>query len=196
MSPAHDTLHTTMQRASARAWGIATGIVLGLGLLIATWWLLLRDGENAGVHLGRLAHIFPGYDVSWTGGVFGFLYAFVVGYEFGRLLAPRSPISRAEREAELDKHVRINARSWSLALGSLLAAGLFVVTAVLLLRGGERPGDLLEHIDTFFPGYAITWPGAFLGALWSFATGWLAGQLLALVYNRAVASAERQVARG
>jgi hypothetical protein len=32
--------------------------------------------------------------------------------------------------------------------------------------------------------------------MWSFATGWLAGQLLALVYNRAVASAERYVARG
>ncbi|MFM7296617.1 MAG: hypothetical protein ACKO4Q_05260, partial [Planctomycetota bacterium] len=186
----------TMQRASARAWGIATGLVLGLGLLIATWWLLLRGGENAGAHLGRLAHIFPGYDVSWTGGVLGFLYAFVVGYALGRLLAPRSPISRAEREAELDKHVRLNARSWSLALGGLLAAGLFVVTAALLLRGGERPGDLLEHIDTFFPGYAITWPGAFLGALWCFATGWLAGQMLALVYNRAVAGAERQVARG
>jgi len=196
MSPAHDTLHTTMQRASARAWGIATGLVLGLGLLVATWWLLLRGGENAGAHLGRLAHIFPGYDVSWTGGVLGLIYAFVVGYALGRLLAPRSPISRAEREAELDKHVRLNACSWSLALGGLLATGLFVVTAALLLRGGERPGDLLEHIDTFFPGYAITWPGAFLGALWSFATGWLAGQLLALVYNRAVASAERQVARG
>jgi hypothetical protein len=196
MSPAHDTLRTTIHRASARAWGIATGLVLGLGLLGATWWLLARGGENAGAHLGRLAHIFPGYDVSWTGGLLGFLYAFVVGYALGRLLAPRAPISRAEREAELDKHVRLNARSWSLALGGLLATGLFAVTAALLLRGGERPGDLLEHIDTFFPGYAISWTGAFLGAMWSFATGWLAGQLLALVYNRAVASAERYVARG
>lgn len=196
MSPAHDTLRTTIHRASARAWGIATGLVLGLGLLGATWWLLARGGENAGAHLGRLAHIFPGYDVSWTGGLLGFLYAFVVGYALGRLLAPRAPISHAERQAELDKHVRLNARSWSLALGSLLAVGLFAVTVALLLRGGERPGDLLEHIDTFFPGYAITWPGAVIGALWCFATGWLAGQLLALVYNRAVASAERTVAGG
>lgn len=196
MSPAHETLHTTIYRASARAWGIATGLVLGLGLLVATWWLLLRGGENAGAHLGRLTHIFPGYDVSWTGGLLGFLYAFVVGYALGRLLAPRAPISRAEREAELDKHVRLNARSWSLALGSLLGVGLFAVTAALLLRGGERPGDLLEHIDTFFPGYAITWTGALVGAAWGFATGWLAGQLLALVYNRAVASAEAKVARG
>ena len=141
MSPAHDTLRTTIHRASARAWGIATGLVLGLGLLGATWWLLARGGENAGAHLGRLAHIFPGYDVSWTGGLLGFLYAFVVGYAFGRLLAPRAPISQAERQAELDKHVRLNARSWSLALGSLLAVGLFAVTVALLLRGGERPGE-------------------------------------------------------
>lgn len=196
MSPNHETLRTTIYRASARAWGIATGLVLGLGLLVATWWLLLRGGENAGAHLGRLTHIFPGYDVSWTGGLLGFLYAFVVGYALGRLLAPRAPISRAEREAELDKHVRLNARSWSLALGSLLGVGLFAVTAALLLRGGERPGDLLEHIDTFFPGYAISWSGSLVGAAWGFATGWLAGQLLALVYNRAVASAEAKVARG
>lgn len=196
MSPAHDTLRTTVYRASARAWGIATGLVLGFGLLAATWWLLVRGGENAGAHLGRLAHIFPGYDVSWTGGLLGFLYAFVVGYALGRVLAPRAPISRAEREAELDKHVRLNARSWSLALGSLLGVGLFAVTAALLLRGGEHPGDLLEHIDTFFPGYAVTWPGALIGAAWGFAIGWLAGQLLALVYNRTVASAEAKVARG
>ncbi|MBM3988549.1 MAG: hypothetical protein FJ294_11415 [Planctomycetes bacterium] len=196
MSTVHDTLRMTTQRASARAWGIATGLVLGLGLLGATWWLVLRGGENVGTHLGRLAHIFPGYDISWSGGVLGFLYAFVVGYALARLLAPRAPISHAQSEAELQMHARLNARSWSLALGGLLAAGLFVVTTALLLRGGEHPGDLLKHLDTFFLGYAITWPGAFLGALWCFATGWLAGQLLARVYNRAVASAERAVARG
>ncbi len=194
MSPKYETLRATIYRASARAWGIAIGLVLGLGLLVATWWLLLRGGENAGAHLGRISHIFPGYDLSWTGGLIGFLYAFVAGYALGRLLAPRAPISRAERRAELEKHVRLNARSWSLALGSLLGLGLFTVTAALLLRGGERPGDLLEHIDTFFPGYAISWTGALVGAAWGFATGWMAGQLLALVYNRVVASAEAKVA--
>jgi hypothetical protein len=195
MSPSHEALNKTLHRASARAWGIATGLVFGLGVLGATLWIVVSGGENPGAHLGRLAHIFPGYDVSIRGGLLGFLYAFVVGYALGRVLAPRSPISRAEREAELDKHVRLNARSWSLALGALFAIVLAVVTLALHLRGGQRPGDMLEHIDIFFPGYAISWSGAFIGGAWAFAVGWLSGQILAFAYNRAVVRAEHKVAR-
>jgi hypothetical protein len=195
MSQSRDTLDKTLHRASARAWGIATGLVLGLGVLGATLWIVVSGGENPGAHLGRLSHIFPGYDVTVGGGLLGFFYAFVVGYALGRVLAPRAPISRAEREAELDKHVRLNARAWSLALGALFAVVLSLVTITLFLRGGERPGDMLEHLDIFFPGYAISWSGAFVGGAWAFAVGWISGQVLAFVYNRAVVGAEQKVAR-
>lgn len=195
MSPARDAVQTALQRASARAWGIATGLVLGLGLCGATLWLVLKDGDDRGQHLGRLGQIFPGYDVSVRGAFFGLLYAFVVGYALGRLLAPRTPLSLAEREAELEKHVRINSRAWSLALGGLFAAAIFGVTVALVARGGEHPGELLEHLSIYFPGYAVSLSGALIGALWAFASGWLLGQLVAAIYNVAVGRAEQSVAR-
>jgi len=190
-----ESVHVTLQRASARAWGIATGLVLGLGLFGATLWLVIKGGVDRGQHLGRLGQIFPGYDVSVRGAIFGLLYAFVVGYALGRMLAPRTQLSLAERQAELEKHVRLNARSWSLALGGLFAAAIFAVTAALVLRGGEHPGDLLEHLSIYLPGFAITLPGAAIGAAWAFAIGWILGQVIAALYNLAVVRAERSVAR-
>lgn len=76
----------TFAKLNARAWGIAFGLVSGLGLLIATWVLVLEGGEQVGTHLALLGHFFPGYSVTLIGGVIGFVYAFVVGYAFGRLI--------------------------------------------------------------------------------------------------------------
>jgi zinc transporter ZupT len=189
------SVQSTLERASARAWGIATGLVLGLGLLGATLWLVVRGGAHVGGHLGRLGQVLPGYDVSVRGSVFGFVYAFVIGYALGRLLAPRAPISLAEKEAELEKHVRLNAKAWSLAIGSLLAVVLVITTLALELRGGAHPGDLLEHLEIYFPGYSITVAGALIGAAYAFAVGWLCGQVIAAVYNAAVVRAEEKIAR-
>lgn len=195
MSETSDSVHITLERASARAWGIATGLILGLGLCGATLWLVLKGGPDMGGHLGRLSQIFPGYEVSVFGSIVGFFYAFVVGYAVGRLLAPRQPISLEEREAEREKHVRLNGKSWSLALGGLLGVLLGATTLVLALRGGEHPGDLLEHVVIYFPGYAITPAGALIGAVYAFGVGWLSGRLIALVYNSTVVLAEEKIAR-
>jgi len=61
--------------------------VLGLGLLIATNVLIIKGGENVGAHLGLLANYFPGYRVTFLGSIIGFIYAFVLGYGLGRLIA-------------------------------------------------------------------------------------------------------------
>ena len=73
-------------KLNARAWGLAFGLTAGLGLLAATWILVLRGGQTVGPHLGLLANYFPGYSVTLLGGVVGFVYAFVVGYALGRLV--------------------------------------------------------------------------------------------------------------
>lgn len=194
MASPKETVQITLQRASARAWGIATGLILGLGLFGATLWLVLKGGPDKGQHLGRLGEIFPGYDVTLGGAFFGLLYAFVVGYALGRLLAPRTPLSLAERAAEREKHVRLNANSWSLALGGLLGVALFTVTTALALRGGEHPGDLLEHLATYYPGFTISTSGAAIGGAYAFGTGWLLGRLIAALYNASVVRAEEKIA--
>ena len=73
-------------RLNGRAWGVACGLVAGLGLLVATWALVLQGGAKVGPHLSLLSNYFPGYSVSVLGGLLGFVYAFVVGYAFGRVI--------------------------------------------------------------------------------------------------------------
>ena len=76
----------SIARLNARAWGIAFALLAGLGLLAATWLLVIEGGTVVGPHLALLGNFFPGYTVSWVGGLVGFVYAFVVGYAVGRLI--------------------------------------------------------------------------------------------------------------
>ncbi len=80
------SVHKTVQRLNARAWGIALGLVLGLGLLIATNILVIRGGPNVGAHLRLLSVYFPGYSVTFVGSLIGFVWAFVLGYALGRVI--------------------------------------------------------------------------------------------------------------
>jgi hypothetical protein len=73
-------------KLNARAWGIALGLLLGLGLAIATIVLVLRGGAAVGPHLSLLALFLPGYTVSVGGAFSGFAYLFVIGYAIGRLI--------------------------------------------------------------------------------------------------------------
>ena len=80
------TLERAIRRLNARAWGISVGLVCGLGILIATNFLILKGGPNVGQHLILLRAYFPGYSVSFLGSLIGFVYAFVIGYGLGRLI--------------------------------------------------------------------------------------------------------------
>lgn len=80
-------LKQVVARTSEQGWGIAIGTIFGLGLLLATVVLVARGGSNVGSHLSMLSVYFPGYRVSWLGGIVGFVYAFVVGYAVGRTVA-------------------------------------------------------------------------------------------------------------
>lgn len=77
-------LQRAIARLNARAWGIAFGLLCGGGLFLATIILVLRGGETVGPHLGLLRYYFPGYSVTFLGGIIGFVYAFVLGYALGR----------------------------------------------------------------------------------------------------------------
>jgi hypothetical protein len=87
MVASDQTLHRTLRTLNARAWGMASGLVFGFGLLIATNVLVLKGGPNVGAHLRLLSNYFPGYSVTFAGSLIGFVYAFVLGYGLGRLVA-------------------------------------------------------------------------------------------------------------
>lgn len=79
-------LRGTLHRINARAWGIAFGLMMGLALFIATNVLVVKGGSVVGPHLGLLGAYLPGYSVTFVGSVVGFVYLFVIGYGFGRLI--------------------------------------------------------------------------------------------------------------
>ena len=79
-------LTNAITQAHEQSWGIAIGLLFGLGLLVATNVLVLKGGETVGPHLGLLAAYFPGYSVTFLGSLVGFVYTFVIGYGVGRVI--------------------------------------------------------------------------------------------------------------
>lgn len=68
-----------------RALGIAVGLVWGLTIMLATWWLLLNNAT--GETISKLSKIYLGYSYTWGGAVIGLLWGFVDGFIGGFLIA-------------------------------------------------------------------------------------------------------------
>ncbi|HVF40922.1 MAG TPA: hypothetical protein VM939_13560 [Gemmatimonadaceae bacterium] len=81
-----EDLRTTLLKLNARAWGIALGLLFGIGLFLATIVLVMRGGPAVGPHLSLLGVFLPGYSVTTAGAFIGFVYAFVIGYAIGRII--------------------------------------------------------------------------------------------------------------
>ena len=60
-----------------RAFGLAMGIVFGLGMMLGTWWLLIW-GSEGGI-MSRANTLFIGYSYSWGGAIMGFIWGFIAG---------------------------------------------------------------------------------------------------------------------
>ena len=78
---------------NAKMLGLILGLLLGLGIFIATNWLLIKgpgvteSGERIiGPHLQLLSQFFIGYSVSFSGSIIGFLYGFAIGTLTGSLI--------------------------------------------------------------------------------------------------------------
>lgn len=79
--------------------------------------------------------------------------------------------------------LRINARAWGMAMGLLLALGLFLATNVLVLKGGPNVGQHLQLLGVFFPGYSVTFVGSLIGSIYCFVLGYGLGRVIGTIYN-------------
>jgi hypothetical protein len=59
------------------------GTLLGGAIWAATVVLLAKGGDHIGPKLSLLSQFYPGYSVTWTGSVIGFLYGLGTGFLFG-----------------------------------------------------------------------------------------------------------------
>ncbi len=92
---------------------------------------------------------------------------------------PKTPEASAQMAV-----LRLNARAWGIAFGLLLGGSLFLATVFLVIKGGPTVGRHLVLLSTFFPGYRVTWPGAFVGFVYAFVVGYALGRVIGAVYNR------------
>ena len=76
----------TLLKLNAHAWGIALGLLFGLGIFLATIVLVIKGGKTVGPHLALIGQYLPGYRVTVGGAFIGFVYLFVIGYGVGRLI--------------------------------------------------------------------------------------------------------------
>lgn len=80
--------------------------------------------------------------------------------------------------------MRLNPRAFAQAGGVVSAAAVFGLTILFLVGSGD-PRALTPLSGVLF-GYSVSVAGAFVGALWAFAYGFLGGGALAFVYNLAL----------
>ncbi len=86
----------------------------------------------------------------------------------------------------LSASIRINTIIAAVALGSIGGAIMWLSTAILVMRGGPNVGFHLSLLAVFFPGYTVTWAGAWIGMLWGFVCGALSGTALYWGYARSL----------
>ncbi len=94
-----------------------------------------------------------------------------------------SPPQRIEEQALLQEVIRLSRNVLGLTLGILFAAGIFLATNILVLKGGPNVGTHLQLLNQYFPGYRVTFAGSLLGAGYGFAVGYINGWIIAAVYN-------------
>ncbi len=77
--------------------------------------------------------------------------------------------------------MRLQTRAFAMAGGALASAAVFMVTLLALAVFGRAtdPGILAGVLF----GYSISVEGAFIGAMWAYAYGFMAGAAFAFAYN-------------
>ncbi len=96
---------------------------------------------------------------------------------------PERSGTAAEREILEHAVARLRAGIMAIVFGMTCGCGLFAATAWLLIRGGENIGPHLALLNQFFPGYSVTWPGAFVGFFYGAVSGAGVAFCIAWIYN-------------
>jgi protoporphyrinogen oxidase len=113
----------------------------------------------------------------------------------GDRLVPGRATEAAIEELIRDAFARYDAVALGTAVGAVMSVGLFLATAFLMLRGGERVGANLSLLGQVLFGYGMTWPGAITGALEAGALGFGFGYVLAKAINFVIAAEEQSIIR-
>ena len=100
------------------------------------------------------------------------------------MTAEATATGAAERDLIRHAVVRMRARIMAIVFGMVGGSGVFLATAWLLVQGGHNVGAHLGLLRNYFPGYTVTWGGAFIGFFWGALAGAILGWAVAWLYNQ------------
>jgi hypothetical protein len=83
--------------------------------------------------------------------------------------------------------VRLQAGVLAIVFASIGGVALFIMTAWLLVKGGQHVGLHLRLLEQYFPGYSVTWKGSLIGACYGVLLGGSVGWAIGIIYNKVVA---------
>ena len=81
----------------------------------------------------------------------------------------------------------IQAGALALVMATICGAGLFLLTAWLLLKGGKTVGPHLSLLGQYLVGYSVTWAGSVVGLFYGALLGGVIGWSIGFIYNRVAA---------
>ena len=82
--------------------------------------------------------------------------------------------------------LRLNANILGIVMGIIAGLAIFIATNFLILKGGEVVGPHLALLRAFFPFYSVTFLGSIVGFGWGLLSGYVAGFIIASIYNLVV----------
>jgi protoporphyrinogen oxidase len=104
-------------------------------------------------------------------------------------LAPAVAVSQPAPEALLEVACApVDPLALGVAVGTVGGVGLFLATAVLLLKDGPVVGPTLSLVNQYLLGYEVTWPGACLGMVEAGVGGFMLGAVGAWLRNVGMAA--------
>ncbi|MGB5872527.1 MAG: bacteriophage holin [Bacteroidota bacterium] len=77
--------------------------------------------------------------------------------------------------------MRLRIRAFGMAVGIVSGLVVFIATIFSIWFG---QGFTIGALSVAYPGYNVTYLGAFIGFVWGFVDGLIAGALVAWLYNR------------
>ncbi len=104
-----------------------------------------------------------------------------------RLAPVPAPETAAERVLEA-AFARLDPIALGVAFGSVAGLGLFLSTAILLVKGGPMVGRNLSLLAHYLIGFDVSWAGAFVGLLQAALGGFALGGVVAVLRNWGLAA--------
>ncbi|HEY2990315.1 MAG TPA: FAD-dependent oxidoreductase [Candidatus Binatia bacterium] len=95
-------------------------------------------------------------------------------------------VLRALEQALARVFTKLDRTALGLSLGTVSAVVLFAATLLVVVKGGDVVGPNLQLLRHYFPGYAVTFSGSFVGLAYGFGSGFIGGWIFAALRNAAL----------